>query len=129
MKKLIDKIKNKEEKVNLPFGSEECGKFLKNTYKNSVDEVVILNDNLYDKFSEYDEIVSSIKSLEARKKTIEHIIQSEMKNSATAFCKERKITWKSVVKSSVDTKKLKFDHPEIVNNYTKISSSRMFKIK
>ena len=125
---IINKVKDKKE-TNLPYGSDECGKFLKSTYKNSVNETVFLNEELYEKFVEYDEIVDSIGKLEIKKKMIEHMLQSEMKFNEMAFCKERKVTWKSVVKNTVDTKKLKAEYPELVEGYMKSSTSRMFKIK
>ena len=39
------------------------------------------------------------------------------------------ITWKSIVSSLVDSKKLKADHPDIYKEYAKESSSRRFTVK
>ena len=129
MRKITDFIKKKEKEVNLPFGSDECGKFLKETYKDTLNEVVVLDDGLYEKIEKYNSIVDNINKLEKEKKVIEHIIQSEMREYETAFCKDRKITWKKVIKNSIDTKKLKVDYPEIIKNYTKTSTSRTFRMK
>ncbi len=129
MRKITDFIKKKEKEVNLPFGSDECGKFLKETYKDTLNEVVVLDDGLYEKIEKYNSIVDNINKLEKEKKTIEHIIQSEMREYETAFCKDKKITWKKVIKNSIDTKKLKIDYPEIIKNYTKTSISRTFRMK
>ncbi len=129
MRKFTDFIKKKEKEVNLPFGSDECGKFLKETYKDTLNEVVVLDDGLYEKIEKYNSIVDNINKLEKEKKIIEHIIQSEMREYETAFCKDRKITWKKVIKNSIDTKKLKVDYPEIIKNYTKTSTSRTFRMK
>ena len=52
-----------------------------------------------------------------------------MKENEIAYVKNRKITWKKSVRTSLDTKSLKEEEPEIYNKYSKISSSRMFKIK
>ena len=126
-------FKNKEAKnvgsASVPFGSEECGKFLKETYANSINETTILDDSFYEKISEYDEINKSIKTLESKKKVIEHELQSELKEYEIGFCKERKITWKPVTKSNIDTKMLKADMPEVVASYSKVSVSRVFRIK
>lgn len=129
MRKFTDFIKKKEKEVNLPFGSDECGKFLKETYKDTLNEVVVLDDGLYEKIEKYNSIVDNINKLEKEKKVIEHIIQSEMREYETAFCKDKKITWKKVIKNSIDTKKLKIDYPEIIKNYTKTSTSRTFRMK
>lgn len=112
----------------LPFGSDDCGKYLKSTYKDSVDEVAILDDNMYEYIEEYDYIVSEIHKLETMKKSIEHRLQSEIKNCDTAFCKDRKLTWKSVERFSLDSKKLKADMPNIYDKYIKSSKSRVFRM-
>ena len=129
MKRLVDIFKNnKEEQSNLHFGSEHCDKFLRTTYANSINETTILDESLYESIEEYDEIVSSISKLESRKKVIEHKLQSELKEYEIGFCKERKITWKSVTKTSVDTKRLKAELPDVIDGYLKTSTSRVFRI-
>ena len=139
MKRFVDIFKSNKEDLNncqLPFGSDDCGKFLRKTYANSINETIILDESLYECIEEYDEIVSSISKLESRKKVIEHKLQSNLKeyeigkdvNLTIGFCKERKITWKSVTKTSVDTKKLREDLPEVVDGYLKTSTSRVFRI-
>ena len=131
MKRFVDIFKSNKEDLNncqLPFGSDDCGKFLRKTYANSINETVILDESLYECIEEYDEIVSSISKLESRKKVIEHKLQSNLKEYERGFCKERKITWKSVTKTSVDTKKLREDLPEVIDGYLKTSTSRVFRI-
>lgn len=130
--KILTSIFNKsveEKPLIYPFGSDECSKFLRDNYKDSIDETLILKEEFYEKLVEYDSIIKSIKMLEANKKEIEHLMQNEMKNYENAFCKDRKITWKKVVKNSVDTKKLKLENEDLVNKYMKTTTSRIFKIK
>lgn len=112
----------------LPFGSDECGKFLRSTYKDSIDEVAILEDTMYECIEEYDYLVSEIHKLELIKKSIEHRLQNEIKGCDTGFCKDRKFTWKSVEKNSLDSKKLKAEMPEIYDKYVKSSKSRVFRM-
>ena len=121
--------KNKENKIEAPMGSAEYGKLIRETYMDTVDEAVILSDDLEDSLSRYDEISSSISKLKSEKDIIEHSIMSLMKENEIAYVKSRKITWKKSVRISLDTKSLKEEEPEIYNKYSKISSSRMFKIK
>ena len=125
---IINKTKSDKE-LNFPFGSRECGNFLKEIYKESIDETILLNEDLYSNLLEYDEIIDNLSKLEGRKKVIEHTIQNEMKEYENAFCIDRKITWKKVTKNNIDSKKLKEDYPDIVSNYIKVSSNRVFKIK
>ena len=61
-------------------------------------------------------------------KVIEHKLQSNLKEYEIGFCKERKITWKSVTKTSIDTKRLREELPEVVDGYLKTSTSRVFRI-
>ena len=51
-----------------------------------------------------------------------------MKEYETAFCKERKITWKTISKNSLDSKKLKLDNPDLANKYLKTNKVRVFKV-
>lgn len=127
MKKVLRK--NKENKIVVPMGSAEYGKLIREAYMDTVDEAVILSDDLEDSLSRYDEISSSISKLKSEKDMIEHSIMSLMKENEIAYVKSRKITWKKSVRISLDTKSLKEEEPEIYNKYSKISSSRMFKIK
>lgn len=122
--------KNKRQEIEkYPYGSDEFGKYLKEAYTDSVDEITTLEEDLYEKIQDYDEIVYIMSELEKKKKVIEHMFKDEIKNYETAFCKDRKITWKKVIKNTVDTKKLKEDYPDIVNSYIKSTTSRVFKIK
>ncbi|MGL6105778.1 hypothetical protein [Romboutsia sp.] len=114
---------------NLPFESEECTKFLNNSYKNTVAETIILKEELYENFKYYDEVIKEISKLEIEKKAIENSIKNEMKEYESAVCKERKITWKNISKTTVDTKRLKVDHPEIIEKYSKTSTSRVFRLR
>ena len=127
MKKVLRK--NKENKIVVPMGSAEYGKLIREAYMDTVDEAVILSDDLDESLSRYDEIASSISKLKSEKDMIEHSIMSLMKENEIAYVKSRKITWKKSVRISLDTKSLKEEEPEIYNKYSKISSSRMFKIK
>ena len=129
MKRFVDIFKSKEDNsCQLPFGSTDCGKFLRKTYANSINETIILDETLYESIKEYDEINNEINSLESRKKAIEHELQSNLKEYEIGFCKERKITWKSVTKTSIDTKRLREELPEVVDGYLKTSTSRVFRI-
>ena len=127
MKKVLKK--NKENKIEVPMGSAEYGKLIREAYMDTVDEAVILSDDLDESLSRYDEIARSISKLKSEKDMIEHSIMSLMKENEIAYVKSRKITWKKSVRMSLDTKSLKEEEPEIYNKYSKISSSRMFKIK
>lgn len=127
MKKVFGK--NKGNKIGAPVGSAEYGKLIREAYMDTVSEAVVLSDDLHESLSRYDEIVDSISKLKSEKDIIEHSIMTLMKENEIAYVKNRKITWKKSVRTSLDTKSLKEEEPEIYNKYSKISSSRMFKIR
>ena len=114
-------------KTPAPDGSEKYSKYLKSKYKETKDESLILF-MMEDKLSRYDEVAGLIKELETEKKAIEQYIQNEMKEYEIAFVGDRKITWKSQCRNSLDTKRLKEKHPEIAEQYMKTTTSRVFKV-
>lgn len=127
MKKLSKRTKEAE--ILAPLGSAEYGRRVREIYSETLNEPVILSDTLYDTLSKYDEIVDSINKLKNEKDRIEHTIMSLMKENDTAYIKDRIVTWKKTTRSSLDTKRLKEEEPEIYSKYSKVSSSRVFKIK
>ena len=127
MKKLSKRTKEAE--ILAPLGSAEYGRRVREIYSETLNEPVILSDTLYDTLSKHDEIVDSINKLKNEKDRIEHTIMSLMKENDTAYIKDRIVTWKKTTRSSLDTKRLKEEEPEIYLKYSKVSSSRVFKIK
>ena len=121
--------KNKEKSIDAPMGRAEYNKFIRAAYMDTVNEAVILSDDLDESLSRYDEIVSTMSKLKSEKEMIEHNIMSLMKENETAYVKDRKITWKKSVRVSIDAKRLKEEEPQIYEKYSKTISSRIFKIK
>lgn len=121
--------KNKEKSIDAPMGSAEYNKFIRAAYMDTVNEAVILSDDLDESLSRYDEIVITMSKLKSEKEMIEHNIMSLMKENEIAYVKNRKITWKKVQRTSFDAKTLKEEEPEIYNKYSKTSNIRIFKIK
>ena len=68
-------------------------------------------------------------NVKAEKEVIEQTIMALMKENETAYVKDRKVTWKKSVRVSIDAKRLKEEEPQIYEKYSKVVSSRIFKIK
>jgi len=135
-KKIINKVdeevisKANEDVVNEPpIGTEEYGKLVREKYKDTVSEVKILPDDLYESICRRDRIIESITELKNEKDVIEHTIMNLMKENDMAFVKNRKITWKNVSRTTFDSKLLKVEEPETYEKYCKTTSSRVFKIR
>ena len=134
---LIDYIMEKEEEfwkkyilgddIPLPDGSEDYSKFLKNRYKNIEKKPL----NLFiesNKLSKLDTLNDMLKEIKLEKSKIEQEIQQEMKDHEVAFIGDRKITWKWQSRTTLDSKRLKKDYPDIVKDYMKTTETRVFKV-
>ena len=111
----------------IPDGSSDYSKTLDILYKDSKCEELILFEA--EKILErYDEVVKIYKDFEKEKKAIEQYLKLQMKNYEIAYVGDRKITWKKQERNSIDTTRLKKEHPEIVAGYMKTTTSRVLKI-
>lgn len=116
--------------VPMPDGSDAYSEYLKKKYDKSNGESIELHllEDGPDKLLKYDEIVSDIKALETEKKLIEQEIQLHMEEFEVAKIGDRKITWKTSSRNTIDSKKLKSEMPDIAAQFTKTSTSRSFRI-
>ena len=111
----------------IPDGSSDYSKTLDILYKDSKCEELILFEA--EKILErYDEVVKIYKDFEKEKKAIEQYLKLQMKNYEIAYVGDRKITWKKQERNTIDTTRLKKEHPEIVAGYMKTTTSRVLKI-
>ena len=113
--------------IPLPDGSDDYSKFLKNRYKN-IDEKPL---NLFiesKKLSKLDTLNDMLKEIKLEKGKIEQEIQANMKDHEVAFIGDRKITWKWQSRTTLDSKRLKEDYPDIVKDYMKTTETRVFKV-
>lgn len=116
--------------VPMPDGSDAYSEYLKKKYDKSNGQTIELHllENGLDKLNRYDEIVSDIKALESEKKLIEQEIQFHMEEFEVAKIGDRKVTWKSSSRNTIDSKKLKAEMPDIAQQYMKTSTSRTFRV-
>ena len=136
-KELINEIMNLEkmfwdkcilgDELPIPDGSEDYSSVLQGLYKDSIEEEIILFEK-EDLLKRYDDVRELVKDLDSERKAIEQYLQMQMKDYEVAYLGDRKITWKKQVRNTIDTKKLKQDHPEIANKYMKTTTSRVFRI-
>ena len=111
----------------MPDGSSDYSKTLDVLYKDSKDEELILFEA--EKILErYDEVVNLYKVFEKEKKAIEQYLKLQMKDYEIAYVGDRKITWKKQERNTIDTTRLKKEHPEIVDKFMRTTTSRVLKI-
>ncbi len=136
-KEMIDEIMKLEEmfwnncilgdKLPMPDGSNDYSKTLDILYKDSKEEELILFE-AESILERYDEVVKLYKDFEKEKKAIEQYLKLQMQNYEIAYVGDRKITWKKQERNTIDTTRLKKEHPEIVAGYMKTTTSRVLKI-
>ena len=136
-KEMIDEIMKLEEmfwnncilgdKLPMPDGSNDYSKTLDILYKDSKEEELILFE-AESILERYDEVVKLYKDFEKEKKAIEQYLKLQMQNYEIAYVGDRKITWKKQVRNTIDTTRLKKEHPEIVAGFMKTTISRVLKI-
>ncbi len=116
--------------VPMPDGSDAYSEYLKKKYDKSNGQSIELHllENGPQKLTRYDEIALSIKELESEKKLIEQEIQFHMEEFEVAKIGDRKVTWKTSSRNTIDSKKLKLEMPQIAEQYMKTSTSRTFRI-
>lgn len=76
----------------------------------------------------YSEVQKKIDELEQEKEMLKQEIQVYMANNTEGFTDGYKVTWREQERSTVDTKRLKAECPEIYDRFLKKSYSRPFKI-
>ena len=111
----------------MPDGSSDYSKTLDILYKNSKQEELILFE-AESILERYDEVIKIYKDFEKEKKAIEQYLKLQMQNYEIAYVGDRKITWKKQERNTIDTTRLKKEHPEIVAGYMKTTTSRVLKI-
>lgn len=116
--------------VPMPDGSDAYSEYLKKKYDKSNGESIELHllEDGPGKLLRYDEIITDMKALETEKKLIEQEIQLHMEEFEVAKIGDRKITWKTSSRNTIDSKKLKSEMPDIAAQFTKTSTSRSFRI-
>lgn len=108
-------------------GSEKCSDALQRLYPSSIPDASIELPPTID-LREIDALARDIAALEERRMLLINQIKAEMGENESAWCGDRKITWKTVVSNRIDSKKLKQEQPDIYAAYCAESTSRRFEI-
>lgn len=111
-----------------PDGSERAGEVIKHLYPVAEDELTVDLFAYGKEIDSYLELNEQIKLLENQKEEAKQRIQVFMKEASIGMSGERKVSWKTTNKSSVDTAKLKEQYKDVYSECLKSSSYRVFKI-
>lgn len=75
------------------------------------------------------QLMASRKEIDEQIMLIKSSVMDRMGNSAAATTRDFKCTWQTRARQTVDSKRLKAEHPEIYKQYTKTTTSRVFSFK
>ena len=110
-------------------GTDACGRTLDALYPESDPDESIDLTAIAKELERRSELCSQIKALEEQKKQCENTIKDFMQECEKGSCEGYKVSWKSQERTTLDSKKLAADHPEIdLTAYQKTSTSRIMRI-
>ena len=110
----------------VPDGSEATTRYFNERFRISNGKTIELPDTVLPVCEEYDNLTRQIKELESAKNAAANQLKRYLGEAEAGTVGDRKITWKSVSKNSVDTKRLKSEHPDIYTDCLTQSSYRRF---
>lgn len=100
-----------------PDGSDATTAYFNDRYTISNGKTIELPDEVLPICNEYEELSRQLKEIETAKNAVGNQIKSFMREYEVGTVGNRKITWKSVSKNTVDTKRLRTEKPEVYNEY------------
>lgn len=112
-----------------PDGSRAYDEVLKQYFKTARKSTEIKLIGFDEKLERREELVGQIALLQQEQNRIEQEIKLYMKDSETASSGNFKVQWSNVEKTSLDTKRIKIEKPEIYRDYAKVSVTRRFQVK
>lgn len=112
----------------VPDGSEATTNYFNSKFSSSNGQTIELPQEALSVCDEFDRISAEIKKLETEKNAAANLLKSYLKEAEIGIVGERKITWKEIFKSSLDTKRLKSEKPEVYTDYLTQSSYRRLSV-
>ena len=112
-----------------PDGSEDYSEALRKMYPGGSDESVELSSKASRNIARLDVLNEEIKERKAEADLLKQEIHIQMEDAEMAFAIDgRKVTYKSGERTSLDTKKLKSERPDIYKEYAVTKATRTFKV-
>ncbi len=117
-------------KENPPNASAYDDELLKKLYPEAKQEESVPLPSEVDQAVEEIKIYSEqLKEIETKKKERENRIKELLRDHESGYTHHFIVNWKNITSNRLDTKKLKSEHPEIVEKFQKPSTYRRFSIK
>lgn len=108
----------------VPDGSEATSSYFNNQFRESNGETIELPEEVLSICDEYEKLSLQMKELETAKNAAANQLKSYLKEAEVGIAGNRKVSWKQISKSTLDSKRLKSEQPDIYNRYLAQSSYR-----
>lgn len=108
----------------IPDGSEATTNYFNSKFSHSNGATVTLPDEAISICEEYERLSQQLKEIEKAKNAAGNQLKNYLKEAETGIVGNRKILWKQISKSTVDTKRLKSEKPDIYSDYLTQSQYR-----
>lgn len=112
-----------------PDGSEAAGVWIGKNYPMAKKESTMLLQGFDERLRRRMELEQLIKKMEKEKAQIDQEVKVYLGDTEAAENEAFRVTWKNVMSSTLDTKRLKEERPEVYQEYSRASQSRRFTIK
>lgn len=111
-------------------GSEASTDLLKSLYPTSEEgtEITLPNETL-ELIEKREELKDQVKEIETEILDCENKIKDLLKHNEIGVVGDKKVIWKTQSRTSIDSKRLKAENPDVYEKYIKTSSYRKFDIK
>lgn len=111
-------------------GSEASTDLLKSLYPiSNPGTELILPEEASELIEARDELKSQAKELDEKISECENKLKDLLKDNEVGICGNKKVTWKSSTRTTVDSKSLKSKYPQIYTECSKTTPTRTFTIK
>lgn len=113
-----------------PDGSSSYTRIINEQYSEGLpDSRIELDGSFNEELERREQILELIDELEKEQEQIEQEIKLAMADNEFGFTDRFKVSWKNVSSSRLDSKRLKLEHPDMYEEYTRESITRRFQIK
>ena len=111
-------------KEPVPDGSEATTAYFNECFSQSNGETIFLPEEVLSICEAYDKISQQLKEIGTEKDALANQLKSYLKEAEVGIVGDRKVMWKQVERSGLDTKRLKQEKPDIYADYLMQSQYR-----
>lgn len=111
-----------------PDGSEATTRYLNRKYDHSNGEAVDLPPDAVELCRRYDELTERLQMIKDSREAVVNQLKVYLKDNETGVAGDRKVSWKTVVSTNFDRKRLEQENREVYDAYTTRSEYRRFMV-